>query len=75
MLRAVDEAVGWVLDGGWGNVIVEVNNECDGPGYEHEILRSHRVHELVRRVQGLTRDGRRLPERAGELDAQHADEA
>jgi hypothetical protein len=37
-----------------------VNNECDVPGYEHEILRPHRVHELIRRVRGIASGGRRL---------------
>lgn len=58
--RAVDEAAGWVLDRGYGNVIVEVANECDVPRYEHEILRPHRIHELIDQVRRLSKDGRRL---------------
>jgi len=58
--RGVDEAVGWVLDSGYENVIVEINNECDVPRYEHEILRPHRVHELIVRAKSTTRRGRRL---------------
>jgi hypothetical protein len=57
----VDHAVGWLLDGGHTNVIVEIANECDVPRYEHEILQPQRVHELIEQAQGLTRDGRRLP--------------
>lgn len=57
----VDNAVGWLLDGGHTNVIVEIANECDVPRYEHEILQPHRVAELITQVQRLTRDGRRLP--------------
>jgi hypothetical protein len=58
--RGVDEAVGWILDRGYRNVMLEVNNECDVPRYEHEILQPHRVHELIEQAKGITRDGRRL---------------
>jgi hypothetical protein len=51
VVRAVDHAVDWLLHGGWGNVLVEVNNECNVPKYEHEILQPGRVHELIRRVR------------------------
>jgi hypothetical protein len=60
VIRAVDEATRWVLDHGWRNVIIEVNNECDVPAYEHEILQPARVHELIERVRTTERDGRRL---------------
>ena len=56
----VDNAVGWLLDGGYSNVIVEIANECDVPRFEHEILQPQRIHELIERVRGITRDGRRL---------------
>jgi hypothetical protein len=36
-----------------------VNNECNG-GYHHAILKPDRVHELISRVQGIRREGRRL---------------
>jgi len=58
--RAVDEATGWVLDRCDTNVIVEVANECDVPRYEHEILRPHRIHELIEQVRSATEGGRRL---------------
>jgi hypothetical protein len=59
VLHAVDAATGWVLDHGYRNVIVEVNNECD-QHYVNEILRPERVHELVARVRQTDRGGRRL---------------
>jgi len=58
---AVENAVGWLLDQGYTNVIVEINNECDVPRYEHEILQPHRVHELILQARSLTAQGRRLP--------------
>jgi hypothetical protein len=59
VVNAVDRTVAWVLDKGYANVLVEVNNECDG-SYDHEILRPARVHELIARVRGIGRGGRRL---------------
>ena len=58
--RGVDNAVGWLLDAGFTNVIVEIANECDVPRYEHEILQPHRVHELIEQARSITRNGRRL---------------
>ena len=48
--RAVDHAVDWVVDRGYRNVLIEVNNECN-VRYDHAILQPPRVHELIRRVQ------------------------
>ncbi|MGH2457748.1 MAG: hypothetical protein ACRDIY_02645 [Chloroflexota bacterium] len=56
----VDNAVGWLLDGGYTNVIVEIANECDVPRYEHEILQPGRIHELIEQAWGMTKNGRRL---------------
>lgn len=58
--RAVDDATRWVLESGYGNVLIEINNEANIPRYEHEILQPHRVAELIRRAQAIKVDGRRL---------------
>jgi hypothetical protein len=58
--RGVENAVTWLLDGGYSNAIVEINNECDVPRYEHTILQPVRVHELIELARGISRDGRRL---------------
>jgi hypothetical protein len=60
VVRALDNAVNWVLERGYKHVLIEINNECDVPRYEHEILQPGRVHELIERVQNTTRNGRRL---------------
>jgi hypothetical protein len=57
--RAVLNATNWILDHGYRNVLVEVNNECN-IAYDHEILKPPRVPELIRLVQEQTRNGRRL---------------
>ncbi len=57
--RAVDSMTGWLLEEGYTNVLVEVNNECD-TRYEHEILQPQRVHELLLRVRAQTHRSQRL---------------
>lgn len=58
--RAVDHATHWVLEHGYTNVLIEVNNECDVKSYDHAILQPARVSELIARVRGITHDGHRL---------------
>ena len=53
VLRAVDGTVGWVLDRGYRNVLIEINNECN-VRYDHAILQPERVHELIERVKQIT---------------------
>jgi hypothetical protein len=59
VVRALDNAVKWVLDRGYRNVLIEVNNECN-VRYDHPILQPPRVHELIERVKTHQRNGRRL---------------
>jgi hypothetical protein len=59
VLRATDNATRWLLDHGYRNVLVEINNECN-IAYDHAVLQPERVHELIIRVQNTCRDGRRL---------------
>ncbi|MDI1248425.1 MAG: hypothetical protein PSV13_06030, partial [Lacunisphaera sp.] len=60
VIRGVDAATRWVLDHGWRNVLIEINNECNG-SYDHPILKPERVPELIERVKGMkSADGRRL---------------
>jgi hypothetical protein len=56
---AVLNATDWILDRGYRNVLVEVNNECN-VAYDHDILKPPRVPELIELVQRQTRNGRRL---------------
>ncbi len=59
VVRATDQAARWILDHGYRNVLIEINNECD-IRYDHPILRPGRVAELIARVQSLARGNRRL---------------
>ncbi|MSU49598.1 MAG: hypothetical protein EXS37_11005 [Opitutus sp.] len=60
VFRATDTLTRWLLDGGWKNFLVEINNESN-PNYLPPILRIDRVHELIARVRDIRApDGRRL---------------
>ncbi len=58
--RAVVNATNWLQQKGWRNVLVEVNNECNIKAYDHAILKTERVHELINLVKETTHNGRRL---------------
>lgn len=59
VIRATDGATQWLLERGYRNVLVEVNNECN-VRYDHAILQPARVHELIQRVRDKTFRGQRL---------------
>lgn len=52
VLKATDNATRWVLDQGWRNVLIEVNNETN-VRYDHAILKPDRIHELIERVKKM----------------------
>jgi len=58
--RAVDLATHWILEHGYTNVLIELNNECNVKSYDHDILKSGRVSELIARVRSVAHEGRRL---------------
>jgi len=51
--RGVDSACRWVVEQGYTNVVIEINNECSVPNYEHDILRPDRVPELIERAKAF----------------------
>ena len=57
---AVTNACAWVLEQGYTNVVIEINNEVNVATYEHPILKEDRIHELIDLATGVTRDGNRL---------------
>jgi len=59
VVQAVDNITDWILDKGYKNILVELNNESN-VRYDHEILQPARVHELIKRVQKKEKDGFRL---------------
>ena len=57
---AVRNTVQWLLDKGYGNVLLEICNESNVNAYDHAILKPPRVHELIEMAKGITAGGRRL---------------
>jgi hypothetical protein len=57
VIKAVDGITDWVLKKGYRNVMIEINNECNHPDYDHAILKPNRVDELIQRVQKKKRKG------------------
>jgi hypothetical protein len=58
--KAVSNATQWILDKGYTNVIIEVNNECDVTAYDRDILKCENVHELITLAKSVKKDGRSL---------------
>ena len=59
VINSTDNITNWILDKGYKNILIEINNECN-VRYDHEILQPKRVHELIRRVQNTKKDGYNL---------------
>jgi hypothetical protein len=59
VLKAVDNATDWLLNKGYRNVLIEVNNECN-ISYDHPVLQPARIHELINRIKARERKGNRL---------------
>ncbi len=57
---AVDNAIEWLLDREYTNVVIEVANECN-INYDHDIIDVERIPELIERVAAMERDGFRYP--------------
>jgi hypothetical protein len=51
VVRGTENAVDWLLDKGYSNVLVEIANEVNVPRYEHPILCTERCHELIELVK------------------------
>jgi hypothetical protein len=58
--RAVANTVQWLLDAGYRNVLLEIDNETNVAAYDHEILKPRRVHELIEQAKAIRKSGRRL---------------
>ncbi len=56
---AVENITRWILDHRYRNLLIEINNECD-IHYDHESLKSPRIHELIELVQSMGSDTSRL---------------
>ena len=55
--NGVRNAIDWLFEKGYRNVVIEVNNECNIRQYDHEILKPERVHELIALVKSMKKKG------------------
>lgn len=56
----VENASKWLLETGFENILVEINNEADIPHYAYDILMPGRVHELLEIARNVSVNDRRL---------------
>ncbi|HKH62731.1 MAG TPA: hypothetical protein VKA49_17935 [Flavitalea sp.] len=69
VIEATRNATKWIVDKGYNNVLIEINNECDinstrtssGDPYNHAILDVKRVHELINIAKSMSHKNKRLP--------------
>jgi hypothetical protein len=59
--RGTENATRWLLESGYRNILIEINNEADIPHYTHDILKPPQVHELLQIARAIEHEGRRLP--------------
>ena len=68
VIDATKNATKWILENGYENVLIEINNECDinsirigsGDPYNHAILDVERVHELINIAKSISHRNKRL---------------
>jgi hypothetical protein len=65
VVKATDLVTDLICEAGYTNVLIEVANESDLPGWKYQILTPARDHELVERIQA--RSQKRLATPAGRL--------
>lgn len=58
--KAVKNATEWILNKGYTNVIIEINNECNVAYGDHDILQCDRVHELINLAKDIELSGQSL---------------
>lgn len=57
--KGVDNTIDWLFENNYRNVLIEVVNETGLKGYKNEILRSHRIHEIIDYIKAKKKNGYR----------------
>jgi hypothetical protein len=52
--RATESVIDWLMHHHYRNILLEIANECDHHGYEHEIIKPPRVVELIQLAKNLS---------------------
>ncbi len=58
--NATNNAINWLLDSGYKNLLIEIANECNNNAYDLEIIKAPNIHELILQAKSLNREGQRL---------------
>ncbi len=58
IIQATDNAMNWLFEKGYRNVLIEVCNETNVK-YDHDILKPDGVHRLIKRIQQMEQNGYR----------------
>lgn len=58
--NALDNAITWILDNGYENVLIEIANECNNKAYQREIIKQENVHMLINQAKRISKNGKRL---------------
>lgn len=57
VINATENAIDWLLEEGYRNVLIELANECDNGKYDREIIKADRIHELIKLVKMREKNG------------------
>lgn len=60
VVNATENAIEWLHTQGYRNVLIEVANECDNNAYDRDIIKVDRIHELIRLIRSMEKDGFRF---------------
>ena len=54
----VRSAIEWLGGKGYRNILIEVANECDNRGFDRDIIKAPRIHELIELAKSIRPGGR-----------------
>lgn len=57
--NATANSIDWLHEKGYKNVLIEVANECDNKGYDRDIIKADRIHELIELIKAKKQNGYR----------------
>ena len=55
----VHRAIEWLGGKGYRNILIEIANECDNRGFDRDIIKAPRIHELIELAKSFRPGGRR----------------
>lgn len=61
VIKATKNAINWLHDHGYRNILIEVANECDNNSYDREIIKAPQIYKLINLVKSIEREGHRYP--------------